>query len=343
MVMSERSLFIDANIYLEFYSEHTSDLAKLLETLLAVKDHIFVTKQVVNEVQRRKQDVFASSLSAHVKNFKLRSVHLPTHFDKRGESGGTDWDNDFKDLSVKFKDLQRKERATAERILERISTSQDSVSLKLSDVFTLAEEADEDQLLRARNRRERGNPPGFKRDPLGDQISWEQYLDNIHGLEEVWIVSRDGDFGIEGEDKCYLNPFLLKEIQNLCGEMVAVHFFWTLSDGLKENILKKIFKEEKSIPAGATGSTGPISTTGMPGTSYPVSSSVSFQGSNLSGGIPDGHTGSSLGYPISMLMRCANCGNQFSVDLRRGILKTLRPSYSCPVCGTQADAIEFSF
>jgi hypothetical protein len=73
------------------------------------------------------------------------------------------------------------------------------------------------QLERARLRKERGQGPGKKNDPLGDQISWEQLLDHVEGTGSVWIVSRDGDYTIPVGDSVYLQPALYRELSRMNG------------------------------------------------------------------------------------------------------------------------------
>jgi hypothetical protein len=82
----------------------------------------------------------------------------------------------------------------------------------LSPLLGAAARATEEQLEAARERRERGNPPGKRTDPLGDQISWQQFLDAVKGEPSVWIVTRDRDFTEKVDKQILLNPFLRSEL-----------------------------------------------------------------------------------------------------------------------------------
>src|SRR5258708_14785060 len=87
----------------------------------------------------------------------------------------------------------------------------------------------ETDLTRARLRKELGQPPGKKNDPLGDQISWEQLLNRASGVDSVWIVSRDGDYTVAVGNKLFLQPPLQREISNVKG-VRSVHCHNYLAD-----------------------------------------------------------------------------------------------------------------
>jgi hypothetical protein len=81
-------------------------------------------------------------------------------------------------------------------------------------LFSNALRHSEEQLRHARDRRERGNPPGKQNNPLGDQLSWEQWLDAVKNQRRVWVITRDSDY-IEriGGTETVLNPFLAAELK----------------------------------------------------------------------------------------------------------------------------------
>jgi hypothetical protein len=58
--------------------------------------------------------------------------------------------------------------ALAADALSKISRSADDVSQRLENLFDNPISATNDEMCRARNRKETGNPPGKKGDPLGD-------------------------------------------------------------------------------------------------------------------------------------------------------------------------------
>lgn len=151
--------------------------------------------------------------------------------------------------------------ALAMDIMEQISYSEDEVSRALTPVFTKAVPYSSEELQRARNRRELGNPPG-KTNSIGDQLTWEQILTRFEGKKRLWIISRDGDYGTFHKDKGLLNRFLFDELCKLT-PAPEVFLFEDTATGIKHFIettgvkadkrltqeeTKEIKEEEKSLP-----------------------------------------------------------------------------------------------
>jgi hypothetical protein len=67
-------IFIDANQYLDLY--RSIEGKKLLGLLQEQRDYIFVTKQVVEEVQRNKLQVMAEFLIKQFEQLKVRTIFL---------------------------------------------------------------------------------------------------------------------------------------------------------------------------------------------------------------------------------------------------------------------------
>jgi hypothetical protein len=63
-------------------------------------------------------------------------------------------------------------------IMEKISQSNDEVSTVLTPLFVPHRE---EELQRAKQRKECGQPPGKKAGPIGDQLTWEQILARFVG------------------------------------------------------------------------------------------------------------------------------------------------------------------
>lgn len=103
----------------------------------------------------------------------------------------------------------------AAHILERISRSQDEVSKALTPLFDGAISHTEAELMKARGRKEVGNPPGKRSDPIGDQLSWEQLLNRVKDKSKLWIISSDSDYVTSVGDQALLNAFLYDELKHL--------------------------------------------------------------------------------------------------------------------------------
>jgi hypothetical protein len=124
----------------------------------------------------------------------------------------------------------------ATNALIKISWSEDDVSVQLGTIFDKAVSPTADEMQRARERKERGNPPGKQTNPLGDQIVWEQLL--THGKDtkctKLWIITRDSDFGITSERQFLLNSLLYRDLINVCGAGLEIRCFSDLLTGIED-------------------------------------------------------------------------------------------------------------
>ena len=154
--------------------------------------HIFVTTMIVDEVQRNKVKVAAEFLMK-----------------------------------------QESKKELAHDLLDQITRSEDEVSKTLAALFAHAIPHTEDALQRARRRKELGNAPGkIKNGPVGDQLTWEQILDQCKGKSAVWIITRDGDYATEYEKKMFLNAMLYQDLVRLYQRPPEVFCFNNIPEGI---------------------------------------------------------------------------------------------------------------
>lgn len=97
--------------------------------------------------------------------------------------------------------------------------------------------------MKAKIRKEIGNPPGKHNDSLGDQISWEQFLNKTQIAEEASIISNDYDYFTQYNKGIYLNAFLHSELLGK-NPNLKVNCFCRLSDFAKNHPENFIGKEE---------------------------------------------------------------------------------------------------
>ncbi len=206
-------LFIDANIYLRFYDSRSRELKKLLNSLLELKDYVFITNQIANEVRRNKVYRAVASSKADFKNLGVQKTTLPEHLDNAGKCKIKEWNEKRSTLIDDEKILKRNHTKIVRGIVESIMLSADNVSLILEQLFTSSAMATEGEIDAARKRKELGNPPGKPGNPLGDEISWEQLLNAYNGSEKIWLISKDHDFFVEYDKKPYLDAFLYNELK----------------------------------------------------------------------------------------------------------------------------------
>ncbi|MDO9580264.1 MAG: PIN domain-containing protein, partial [Bacteroidales bacterium] len=245
---------IDANIYLRFFDSNQSQFKQLLEDILEIEEYIFVTKQIVDEVERNKLKVFKSSINNYKNKIDQEVLALPEHLaDDTNQYNVLEWNRKRKRIDIRDSKLLKELEDELEKILienlRKISESEDNVSKKLKSVFQNAIMETETELFNARIRKETGNPPGKFNDSLGDQLTWEQFLNQVKSQKEVWIISNDYDYFTQYNETCYLNSFLHSELLGK-NHSIKINSFRELSDGLTSffNAYKqKNFKSEKNI------------------------------------------------------------------------------------------------
>ena len=218
---SDVVLFIDANQYLKLYGMVAGK--QVLNWLEEQQAHIFVSAQIVDEVARNKLDCAQRFL---LDKLKL-DVVVPDHL--LGIAG-----EKINELRQNIRKSANELNTLADDVLCKISRSEDDVSQRLSALFDKANSPLPDQMERARDRKERGNPPGKQDDPLGDQITWEQLLTYSKGIKNLWIITDDRDYGIKHEKRMLLNSLLRRDLMITCGIELQVHYYNNWSEGMTE-------------------------------------------------------------------------------------------------------------
>ena len=230
MELVDTLLFVDANQYLNLYETATGK--KLLAPLKEQKDHIFVTAQVVDEVQRRKVEVTARFLTREFQKLNMSHFPIPEHlFGATGEKVER-LRKELQHIHENIDGAKKELIGLAHDLLMQISRSEDPVSKTLIEVFAKAEQCTEAELNHARERKERGNAPGKTTNPLGDQVSWEQVLSQCQTKKGLWIISRDEDYATKYENEVFLNAQLYQELIGAQPNL-EVFCFNNIPDGLK--------------------------------------------------------------------------------------------------------------
>lgn len=261
MPADDSLLFIDANKYLDLYRIDKGK--KLLAPLGEQVDYIFVTQQVFSEVQRNKLLVAAEFLKQKSKELKLQTFNLPDHLSSTSIDQRNGILQQLSEIAQKIKNVNAEVDALVLGIMEQISCSEDEVSKALSPIFVNAVPHSPEELQRARDRRELGNPPGKITNPIGDQLTWEQILTHFKGKKRLWIISRDSDYGTVYGGKGFLNRFLYDELCSIASEP-EVYLFEDMVEGIEHFVdttgvkaekrltpeeVEEIEKEEKSLPS----------------------------------------------------------------------------------------------
>jgi hypothetical protein len=260
MPANDSLLFIDSNKYLDLYRMNGGK--KLLASLAEQIDYIFVTQQVVNEVERNKIQVAADFLRKKSMDSKLQTFNLPDHLSSNSIDQRKDILQRMSQIVYSIKGINAEVDALFLGIMEQISRSEDEVSQALSPIFANAMPHSSEELQRARERKELGNPPGKITNPVGDQLTWEQILTHFKDKKRIWIITRDGDYGTIYSGKGFLNRFLYDELCKVTSEP-EVYLFGDTVEGINHFIsttgvkaeqrltpeeTEEIEREEKALP-----------------------------------------------------------------------------------------------
>jgi len=236
-------IFIDTNVYLDFY--RSKDVATLIHPLTELSDYIIITKQIVNEVYRNKCARAVEILNDDIKKYQFRRPFIDfltkqaiIDIDPEINEKINRVQTNAKNINKEIDELKKALEEVYQKTIEHVSKSEDKISIELEEIFKNALDHTDNQLKRAQIRKNLGNPPGKKGDPIGDELSWEQILDYSQENNcPIWVVSKDGDFMIKSNNGQPLgNSLLIKEIQER--KLPEFLFFDDLTFALKK------FKEE---------------------------------------------------------------------------------------------------
>ncbi len=197
-------LFLDSNIFLNFYDFHDEDLdqlGKLVDLISGGEIQLFLTTQVCDEVKRNR-DVRIREAYNKFANSKA-AISMPVfckHYDEYQSIRRAQniLDNLKSNLSKKlWKDIQEK-KLKADKIIE--------------DLFSVSTIIDSDAYLTVAIKRHRfGRPPGKKDRSYGDEINWEALLAGVLDEDgEFIVISEDGDYA-SAIDENSLKDYLVEE------------------------------------------------------------------------------------------------------------------------------------
>lgn len=240
--MSYRIL-IDTNVFLRFYDTKDNQFKLLLTFISRISEKIFVTEQIRNELLRNKLEVAIASFKNLENNFKVKGAELPSQFIDQNLQ---EWNKNIAELGV----LHEEQKGLISKILHQISDGSDSVSTALDSVLAKAVKHSEEEFKAAERRKNLGIPPGKKGDPIGDELTWTQFISSLNSGEKVIIVSYDGDYSKEYNGDIFLNPVLFADLLSYGIKKEEIFVFRKLIDFYKE--FKSLLNGDLEIPENLT-------------------------------------------------------------------------------------------
>lgn len=226
-------LFIDANIWLDFYRARNEASLKLLSHAESLIDRIIVTYQLESEFKKNRQSAIVEGLQA------LKDpVDIPRLGIFSNSKATRVIDQSTKRAKLRVEKLRKRLLTALEsptrydpvyKACQRLFHKEDEINLTRKNTLR--------QLIRRRafKRFLHGCPPRKKNDTsIGDAFNWEWM---VHCAEKAGagliIVSRDSDYGVTVDGKSYVNDHLRQEFSEKVSRKRKLMLYSKLSEALK--------------------------------------------------------------------------------------------------------------
>jgi hypothetical protein len=227
-------LFVDTNIFLDFYRARNDAGINLLSRIDSLHDLIITTCQVEMEFKKNRQKVISESVAL----LKPPEFSLSTPaFLLEAKTVAV--------IKSKMEDVRKRVENLKGRILSTLENpkTQDRIYQTMQRLFSnggslnLRHETPEYKSVwrRALRRFLEGRPPRKKEDTsAGDSINWEWIVRCVESNNrDVIIVSRDADYGLTLNNKGYANNWLAEELKERVNQQRKIILVDRLSTALK--------------------------------------------------------------------------------------------------------------
>lgn len=218
-------LFLDANIFLDFYRFGGDDIQEMGKLVSLIRDkeiEVLKNNYLSDEVARMREATLANSF-AELKSTKY-NVKAPNYCERMSEY------SELKTLLKEINKVHAKLLSETESKIAKKALPADKLIHEIMEKATEIQITDE-VLAKARGRRDLNNPPG-KKGEIGDAVHWEALLSDKR-VKRLDIVSNDGDFESElepGKIKAFLEDEWKKRKP---GAVARVELFKSLTDYFK--------------------------------------------------------------------------------------------------------------
>lgn len=229
----QKLLFVDANIWLDFYRARTEAALSLLKHLEAVSAQIIVTHQLEMEFKKNRQ---AAMLEG------MQELKAPTQIPRPGLFSDAKAVRGMQAGLKKAETRVRKLKDRMARALEKPTISDPVFKVcqrifhKSDDLVLMREDPRRHAIRRKAFRRFiLGYPPRKKTDTsIGDAVNWEWMIAcAIARKAALVIVSRDADYGVTFENRSFINDHLRHEYSDRVSRKREILLFSKLSEALK--------------------------------------------------------------------------------------------------------------
>lgn len=241
-------VFIDTNIFLDFYRYGNDVSLSLLDRVNDNHDRIITTAEVEMEYKKNRQKVILTALSA-IKPQNSGQLNVPAFLKE----------SQHKQTSIRIQKqlntLGNRLVARTEKLLESPSRN-DPVYQILQRLFKSKKDCHLNRGKKMRSEiREKaykrfllGYPPRKPNDTsIGDAINWEWIIycaKNRPG--DIVIISRDTDYGEHHKDRSFLNDWLYQEFKERVSHRRSIMLTRRLSEGFKLAEITVSLEEEQA-------------------------------------------------------------------------------------------------
>ena len=253
----QKLLFIDTNIWLDFYRARNETGLALLNHAESVADRMIVTYQLESEFKKNRQAAILEG---------IQELKAPAQIPRPGifsdAKASTVLNRSLKEADKRVKSL----KAKLTKVLEN-PAAHDPVYKACQRIFhkndplTLTREDRVRHTIRRRAFRRflHGCPPRKKGDTsIGDAINWEWMIHCANAANaELVIVTRDSDYGLHFESKAYVNDHLRQEFSERVSKKRKLLLYSRLSDALK-HFAVPVTKQEEEAEAELVVQTTPL-------------------------------------------------------------------------------------
>ncbi len=202
------NVFIDTNIFLDFYSLSEKDIEELHKLIKLIKDEeiqLILSQNIRDEFYKNRiKKIYATTSNME----KSNQIPIPTLLKQ--------YETECREFRDAQSELKRKYFILKNKLIDDVKAEQLSADKIIKEIFNISKIIPIDWKIfhKAEQRFLRRLPPrkNDNNDSMGDAINWETLKCNINENEDLHIISGDGDFwdSIEGQNDI-AKYFLAKE------------------------------------------------------------------------------------------------------------------------------------
>jgi predicted nucleic acid-binding protein len=222
------NLFIDTNIFLDFYhlsGPDIEELHKLTALLERGRLKLFIPNQLRDEFRRNRDNKIKDAMN------KFGDVKFTIKFPAFCKLYP-----EYRELQILLNSLNTKHTQLFQRAKNDIDEELLSADVVIGELFNNSKRIEITNKIfnQALQRFRLGNPPGDKKVTMGDEVNWEALLEAVPNEEDLSLVSRDSDYAA-AMDPDKFNPFLDKEWTSKKKEGSSVKFYSSIQAFFKAN------------------------------------------------------------------------------------------------------------